>query len=90
MEFKLNEFTYKTTIIIIDKSKIEQRLLKFVPSKSKWRHLTVRNSNGFIYFSSKGKKYKIHIDTGYLYQGRNFIENLYDREEEILLKGSSI
>jgi len=89
MEFNLNNFTYKPAIIIIDKSKIEPRLLKYVPSKSKWRHLTVRNSNGFIHFSSKGKRYKLHIETGDLHQGKNFIENIHDREE-IVLKGTSI
>jgi len=88
MEFNLNTFSYKTNVISID-GKIEPRLLKYVPSKSKWRHLTVRNSNGFIHFSSKGKRYKLHIETGDLLQSKKIILNIHDREE-IVLKGSCI
>ena len=88
MEFNLNTFSYKTNVISIDGKK-ESRILKYVPSKSKWRHLKARNSNGFIYFSSKGKRYKLHIETGDLHQSKKIILNIHDREE-IVLKGTCI
>tara|TARA_R110000868_G_scaffold406855_1_gene687620 strand:- start:437 stop:712 length:276 start_codon:yes stop_codon:yes gene_type:complete len=84
MEFNLNTFSYKTNVISIDGKK-EGRILKFVPSKSKWRHLKARNSNGFIHFTSKGKRYKIHIETGDLHQSKKIIQNIHDRYEEIVL-----
>jgi len=77
MEFKLNGFTYKFKTICIDDK--QPRILKFVPSRryTKWRHMTVRHCNGFVYFKSKGKDYKINLETHDLYQGKNFIENIY-------------
>lgn len=89
MEFKLNGFSYKHTTISMDDK--HPRVLKFVPRSriSKWRHMTVRHCNGFVYFTSKGKNYKINLETHDLYQGKNFIENIHDREE-IVLKGTCI
>ena len=86
MEFKLNGFSYKFKTICTDDK--HPRVLKFVPRSriSNWRHLAVHTNKGFVYFTSKGKKYKINLETYDLYQGKTLIENLNDREEEIVLK----
>ena len=69
MEFMLNDFRYKFK---------EERVLKYIPSRRmyKWKHMTIRNCNGFIYFSSMGKDYKIHIETSDIYQNKTFILNI--------------
>ena len=89
MEFKLNGFSYKTSPLMLG-SKTEIRVLKYIKSRKGWKHMAAYTNNGFVYFTSKGKNYKISIVKGDLYQGKNFIENLHDEEEEIVLKGSSI
>jgi hypothetical protein len=89
MEFKLNGFTYKTSPIKVA-GKTLVRVLKYIKSRKGWKHMVAYDNNGFVYFTSKGKNYKINLETYDLYQGKNFIENLYDEEEEIVLKGSSI
>mgnify|MGYP005988889365 FL=1 len=69
MEFMLNDFRYKFK---------EERVLKYIPSRRmyKWKHMTIRNCNGFIYFNSMGKDYKINIETSDLYQSKTFILNI--------------
>ena len=69
MEFMLNDFRYKFK---------EERVLKYIPSRRmyKWKYITIRNCNGFIYFRSKDKDYKINIETSDLYQSKTFILNI--------------